>query len=137
MWKDSKFELSHNNFLYGCVFFVCSVHLYLQSVCTYFFLLVFTLQCSPFSCLYSWLCFILPSPWSLESADFGSGDSYRGPQIDSRGTRDPDLGPCIIKFGSLYTKSKKGCKVTLLCTIVWNIQNERLWRETKNALWTW
>ena len=28
----------------------------------------------------------------------------------------------IIKFGNLYTKSKKRYKVTLLCTIVWNIK---------------
>ena len=43
-----------------------------------------------FSALFS------PSPWSLESADFGPGDTFRVPLIDSDALETLYLGTCII-----------------------------------------
>ena len=39
-----------------------------------------------------------PSSWSLESADFGPGDTFRVPQIDSEALETLFLGTCIIRI---------------------------------------
>ena len=55
-----------------------------------------------------------PSPWSLESADFGPGDTFRVPLIDSDALETLYLGTCIIISRDLIHRSttKKGSKLT-------------------------